>query len=897
MSYLGFPRLHFSGYFQADPSTVNNDPTHFDDATFTPNDQLPGPGATNGWWNPRGTASWRLRDCTVKSVVYTDGSFCDDPNLDPVVGTELSGAESRVAAKLVDLDPEQQMVSEVWGLQLLLGEPSRPNGFKGEFDVAAFYDIWVRYPAGQPDSFFSAYYQSVISGVHWTHVDGSRVLRELAVDGHMPKRLSIKFNVDGYDDDRTSATFTWGRIVGTIGAYDEGEPAHFVAGRLMRTPQAALASPPTLTPVLNYAAFLLDEERSLLLADLGNTLPTTGPGGPMANVGHLQLALLPDGADPEPLGAVNYLSAGWYGQRAGIQAFPLTADQLTRAKTTPVGIVPMVAGKPGTPLLAENPGGWWVRADRFVYRLDAGDTATAKLYAMTFGQRAAGVQMDLAFNNAIMQGQVTQGPVPGPPVGVPPGALEFPASVTTDSEGVATVDLHGHDPRNPRGYIDGQVYGVGYVWNGVDQTAYNPNSSDVISVLVWDMYEHRGAPTWIDDVQPIFTQYANLYPVMKGIVDLAEYSSVVRRLQPLKLVFGLPVADPNYMPVTRDLSGPKRKMIRTWLDNPLYLKITNVNGLRRALQTAIELEHSTIPPYLTALYSIKEGRNTEVARIIRSVVIEEMLHMAMACNLLNAIGGHPSIDRPGFVPTYPGRLPGGLRPDLTVTLRKCSIAQLRDVFMSIEEPAVTVDPVEQAGQTIGWFYDRIEEAFQQLSERENLFTGDPARQVSEWKGVGNLVVVTDLASARAAIHEIVEQGEGASPINPEDGYDELAHYYKFAEIVHGRRIVLEKGGYSYTGEPIPFDEDGVWPMADDPNTQNLPPDSQQRLQSAEFNQIYRNLLEALHQVFNSHPDRLNAAVGLMFSLGLQAQSLMSMPIEPGLPQTVGPSFQYPATEW
>ena len=68
-----------------------------------------------------------------------------------------------------------------------------------------------------------------------------------------------------------------------------------------------------------------------------------------------------------------------------------------------------------------------------------------------------------------------------------------------------------------------------------------------------------------------------------------------------------------------------------------------------ALQTAIELEHSTIPVYLTALYSIKPNANREVAALIRSVVIEEMLHMALACNILISIGGSPSIGQPGFI--------------------------------------------------------------------------------------------------------------------------------------------------------------------------------------------------------------------------------------------------------
>lgn len=34
MSYLNFPRLTFSGQFQADVSTVNNDTRHFDNDTF-----------------------------------------------------------------------------------------------------------------------------------------------------------------------------------------------------------------------------------------------------------------------------------------------------------------------------------------------------------------------------------------------------------------------------------------------------------------------------------------------------------------------------------------------------------------------------------------------------------------------------------------------------------------------------------------------------------------------------------------------------------------------------------------------------------------------------------------------------------------------------------------------
>ena len=67
--------------------------------------------------------------------------------------------------------------------------------------------------------------------------------------------------------------------------------------------------------------------------------------------------------------------------------------------------------------------------------------------------------------------------------------------------------------------------------------------------------------------------------------------------------------------------------------------LDTVADLRTALGNAIKLELGTIPPYLTALFSIKPGANAAAGAIVRSVVIEEMLHLSLACNMLNAVGG------------------------------------------------------------------------------------------------------------------------------------------------------------------------------------------------------------------------------------------------------------------
>lgn len=228
-----------------------------------------------------------------------------------------------------------------------------------------------------------------------------------------------------------------------------------------------------------------------------------------------------------------------------------------------------------------------------------------------------------------------------------------------------------------------------------------------------------------------------------------------------------------------------------------------------------------------------------------------------------------------------------------VSLKKCSIEQIRDVFMAIEKPEESGHSPQEQTLTIGWFYQQIEAAFTNLSAQGNIFTGDPARQLQTWPDHGALLAVTDLASARRAIHEIVEQGEGAAPFHPRDGYGELSHYYKFAEIVHGHTLVVADNGFSFTGAAIHFDPDGVWPMIDNPNSQALPSGSLAQVLSEGFNQSYGNVLRVLHAVFNGQPARLNAAIGMMFALSLQAQQLMQTPVAPDNPATAGPSFQFP----
>lgn len=103
--------------------------------------------------------------------------------------------------------------------------------------------------------------------------------------------------------------------------------------------------------------------------------------------------------------------------------------------------------------------------------------------------------------------------------------------------------------------------------------------------------------------------------------------------------------------------------------------------LHSALQFALKIEHSTIPPYLTALYSIKRGYNHEASSIIRSVAIEEMLHMIMMCNVLNSMDYQFNILDKKLIPKYPYHFPFGV-PEL---IDNCADKIASPLFINIGE--------------------------------------------------------------------------------------------------------------------------------------------------------------------------------------------------------------------
>ena len=348
-------------------------------------------------------------------------------------------------------------------------------------------------------------------------------------------------------------------------------------------------------------------------------------------------------------------------------------------------------------------------------------------------------------------------------------------------------------------------------------------------------------------------------------------------------------------------------------------RITTVQELHRHLHAAMQLEHATIPPYLTALYSIRPGTNGEAYRVIRTVVVEEMLHLTLAANILNAVGGTPDLTAADFVPQYPAYLPDG-EDDFQVDLQPFSKAAI-ETFLKIERPAQhegghtpqTVRRKKQKGSvraarvhddseehfySIGEFYLDISNALvliegQLAKEGKTLFVGDRRKQVTPeyyYSGGGEITPVTDLASAQAAIRLISEQGEGIGG-NLFDYEDEISHFYRFQQLKLGRFYQKgDKPGHP-TGAPCEVDWAAVYPVKTNARVADYEEGSEVRAAAREFNAYYQRFLEMLTRAFSGQPELLMPAVGEMFRIKELALHLIRNPIDAKGRVHAAPTFE------
>ncbi|HYI47621.1 MAG TPA: ferritin-like protein [Allosphingosinicella sp.] len=325
--------------------------------------------------------------------------------------------------------------------------------------------------------------------------------------------------------------------------------------------------------------------------------------------------------------------------------------------------------------------------------------------------------------------------------------------------------------------------------------------------------------------------------------------------------------------------------------------LKTVEDARSMLETAIGLEFGTLPPYLYAMFSIPPGKNVAAANLIKSVLMQEMIHMCLACNIMNALGGTVKL----VPPKYPGPLPGDIGPigkdALVIHLYRLSKEGMKQ-GMDIEQPetipnfpVLKAAPGVPATGTIGQFYQRLDDFLATLPP--GVWKKGRNQITDNQFFTGQLFAVNDYADAHRAIEEIVSEGEGAKD-EPLDFQQELAHYYRFGEVYHDRVLtkIAKPPGYQWGPAKLGVIWKDVFPAIPDPGTHDFSKDSAAaRAAQAACNAAYTRMVDALQQAVTGTKGALGNAVRAMFDLRLATQVALRTPLADGV-SVAGPAFLY-----
>ncbi len=328
----------------------------------------------------------------------------------------------------------------------------------------------------------------------------------------------------------------------------------------------------------------------------------------------------------------------------------------------------------------------------------------------------------------------------------------------------------------------------------------------------------------------------------------------------------------------------------------------DVQWLTDALQEAIRLEWATIPPYLCAYWSLKDVEvNDDIRQTFRQILLQEMAHMGLGCNMLAGLGGTPNIYSENFTPRYPSELPGHVHEGLIVSLAGLSRDEAGNKeqvyqFMQIELPEHPLALRVRTGfATIGEFYDALS---QTLADVNPTFSTDRQLTTTPPGRLRDLVVIHTVAEAQAAIDLIKRQGEGTSTSPFADGRRlaiaperELAHYYRFGQIHAERKLQPDANaptGWSFTGAPLPFPRpDDLYFVAE------VPPGGYS--DSDAFDREYTAMLKLLHDAWAvGDPQKLSDAIRRMnMDLTSKALALLNADIPSGTGNGIrGPDFRF-----
>ena len=952
----------------------------FEDSEFNPNSNI------------NGTNECSFLDSKVTSIVYANSSLSTVDEL--IVGGDVFDNDIQPFAKMIDLDVDVQGKSVIYGMKIGVRLANGEIAFKGDsVPNVVSQDYWLRVKCYGPthsgeypfDASFALGAQATtrITNITWNQNLSSPLLQELKSfsefqNGELSMRLSFYFYTRSYQP-FLRKNFTLAHIIGSIGIAKHDESLNFAGERILAP---TIFSPPNkvrtdiqddscyqqklekFSPWLFKAPFRVDYTTKSVTIDLSNSLPVDMHGS-LKDIGAIHLGIFvtttsqypefcvsPVSVDPIP-----YLEENWLQTTNGIVTYLLNNHHLDDLKSSKMVIFQEITEQDdindlGVPFCGEvfhsfkkthlaqvliEESQYYIRPqDTYVNRMEYGGTHNVTLLVTEYGLPMKGIPVELKRSN---------------PDALPSNGL-VPEKwiVKTDDNGRAVFKMVANEPvPYPRGYvqppcpgtndsslpIDGQIYLFKYCIQSQCPPSIKYLFVSELSFLVFSTVNYTEPYTWVDHVRPIFSQYYHLNRAMALVLNLSDYYSVIKpsNIRLIKLAMSLEFNNPNFMPVTRDLSPTKTKMILNWLDDPIYSTtnkqptVTNdsyqkqetnnrcryskhivdkasdifprcqltsipttshpadtdpyfntfvrsnnpsslplsgskpdsnavctLDNIRSQLQIGIEVKLHSIPLYLTALYSVVDDCNNLFYDLFLNITLQEMSSLYSTGLLLHLLDGEPNLSSLAAFPR--NGFPGGVMKGLEINLEKASLRHFYKLFLTMNLPKY---------QGIDGLYTEIVDCFQTEDFRKIV---DEILLKNTRENLKNCKSIQNTSSAIDLIKEI-------APDNENDKIHDIL-FYKIEELVCERKLAYLGDGdnYAYSGDSLPFNNEGVWPMMSNPNWDDIELDTNCYTKARVFNQVYKKLLFKIQQSFTSETDMYFEAIQLMKSLHVHFKKVL-----------------------
>jgi hypothetical protein len=615
MSVLSLPRIHFSGFTDWSPSTANNAPNTYDESGVEPFLQ---PGVTydtylawlklrnpqmlqpNGSWNVYGDHACRFVQSRILGAQLETGAAANDPLLGKAVDLQgLNYRHGKAPARLIMTDPFTggEATSQIFYQWLVVGLFDGPQDQWIGFKAAAASRMFSRWPY-QTRNLGITFKEGMVGciwqaashnkDIQWYGVDRSPVLAALKAAAEagstqgilmrfasyctqyyqaaMYKNKRIENGLDlvaAYADGFTGDNPARSNMLGTVGIWDDGELATAPSGRLLIPASAAQQVTNPATAMLGPAVAKVDTARNVLVVDFITTFPEATAQLDKADFGILQLQARDAQGTITPIASLDYqrYNRQAYEASGGITEFPLPAGSAST-----LGVIELVQQQANQPIAILQQTRFTADTDEWGLYVDEGQTVPVSVAVAENGCQPQG-KVQLAMrqydgNGNLLTKPLVQlldqagKPVKGDVVPVINGKAGF--SVRSLAPGACFLAFYPFADKQP---------------TDIPTTAFPlPNSfyAAVRALPFDDALEKKttdGELSWIFVFTNVLRVFNLVYPVMSLVRNLADRNVVENMAEQLKFAVSLETFESTlYMPMTRDLSAGKRKLLQRWVN-------------------------------------------------------------------------------------------------------------------------------------------------------------------------------------------------------------------------------------------------------------------------------------------------------------------------------------------